>query len=218
MKPCIVCGGPKERGHQGSRICDTCRFSEERKEFLQKKESDRSKNRWYQEVRRRNNGAIPRRLKIRNDGFVWCKRCEDYLHPEKFNKVSNKNRGFSPGNHHPYSSYCSVCQKIYNRSRRLQLLYGLDLEDYEKILKFQNNVCYICQRNDFRYSLAVDHNHNTGEVRGLLCKGCNRDLLGALHDNIDALKRAIDYLENPPTGKMKEVGISFNGLLKQAGY
>lgn len=206
MKPCIFCGGEKERGNQGSRLCDTCRFSEERKQFLQEKQNDTSRKKWYAEIQRRKNGSMPRRLKVRDDGFVWCKRCEDYLSPEKFNKVKNEHKGFSAGNHHPYSPYCSVCQKVYNRDRRLQLLYNLNLEDYGKMLKFQNNVCYICRRNDFKYSLAVDHDHGTGEVRGLLCKGCNRDLLGALHDSVEALKRAIEYLENPPARRMKEAG------------
>lgn len=46
--------------------------------------------------------------------------------------------------------------------------------------------------------LAVDHDHRTGEPRGLLCKRCNHDLLGSGHDDIKFLYRAIAYLLFPP--------------------
>jgi hypothetical protein len=67
----------------------------------------------------------------------------------------------------------------------------------------QGGRCYICQRaTGARRRLAVDHNHATGEVRGLLCKPCNRDVLGHLRDNTEALQRAIDYLTNPPARRV----------------
>lgn len=196
MKPCIVCGGVKERGYQGSRLCFSCRSLPKRtEEFIQRE-------REYSRRRRRNSGIPERRKKIRDDGFVWCNECENYLPPIVFPNHSNKNKGMK--NHHRYAPYCKPCQKKYNRRRRLKNIYGLSLEKYDELLSFQNGVCFICHRNDFRYSLAVDHDHKTGEVRGLLCKGCNRDLLGALHDNIEALKRAIDYLENPPARRLQD--------------
>lgn len=46
-------------------------------------------------------------------------------------------------------------------------------ERYEEMLKAQNGVCAICQQPQARQSLAIDHNHKTGAIRGLLCNACN---------------------------------------------
>ncbi|WP_424923390.1 endonuclease VII domain-containing protein [Actinocrispum wychmicini] len=67
----------------------------------------------------------------------------------------------------------------------------------------QGGRCAICQRATGRGKrLAVDHNHATGEVRGLLCKPCNRDVLGHLRDDVSAFERAIVYLTDPPARRM----------------
>ena len=60
------------------------------------------------------------------------------------------------------------------------------------MLKIQNGKCAICgERKD--KTLVVDHNHKTGEVRGLLCGHCNH-VLGFAKDNINILNKMIDYL------------------------
>ena len=59
------------------------------------------------------------------------------------------------------------------------------------MLHRQNGVCAVCGVGG---KLHVDHDHETGLVRGLLCGSCNR-ALGLLKDNVDSLKMAIDYLE-----------------------
>ncbi|AXN53523.1 endonuclease VII [Gordonia phage Ronaldo] len=65
----------------------------------------------------------------------------------------------------------------------------------------QGGKCAICQRAiGKRRKLAVDHDHDTGEVRGILCQPCNFTVLGR-YDK-EALQRAIDYLENPPARKV----------------
>ena len=87
--------------------------------------------------------------------------------------------------------------------RYVEITYGITEAQYEAILKVQNGRCYICQRaTGARRRLAVDHNHATGEVRGALCKPCNRDVLGHLRDDVGALQRAIDYLTNPPARRV----------------
>jgi Recombination endonuclease VII len=78
--------------------------------------------------------------------------------------------------------YCDVCGK--RRLKRssinsaLKTQFGISLEDYEKILESQNGVCAICGggagRKNSRF--AVDHDHETGRVRGLLCLYCNTRL------------------------------------------
>lgn len=77
--------------------------------------------------------------------------------------------------------------------------YGITAEEYDAIRKAQGGKCYICQRaTGARRRLAVDHDHDTGYVRGLLCKTCNYRVLGHLRDDTEAFQRAIDYINNPP--------------------
>jgi hypothetical protein len=73
--------------------------------------------------------------------------------------------------------------------------YGITLEHYKSKLKEQNGVCAICLRQDSYFSLAVDHNHKTGKIRGLLCSQCNL-ALGKFNDNPEILNKAIIYLKN----------------------
>lgn len=76
-------------------------------------------------------------------------------------------------------------------------MYGITLEDYNEKLIEQNNKCKICnQENTFdRYGvLAVDHDHSTGKIRGLLCYKCNVGL-GNFNDNKQLLEKAINYLK-----------------------
>lgn len=61
----------------------------------------------------------------------------------------------------------------------LKKTYGLTVQQYDNILAEQNNSCAICEvEHTEEKRLAVDHNHDTGEVRGLLCYDCNRNLIG----------------------------------------
>ena len=57
----------------------------------------------------------------------------------------------------------------------LKYEYGITLDDYNKMFNEQEGKCAICQRhqNELKKILYVDHDHKTGEVRGLLCKNCN---------------------------------------------
>jgi hypothetical protein len=57
-------------------------------------------------------------------------------------------------------------------------MFGLDEEEYERLFKQQKGVCWFCKiRSDARQKrLAVDHDHRTGTVRGLLCGPCNTNL------------------------------------------
>lgn len=71
--------------------------------------------------------------------------------------------------------------------------YGLTLEDYAALEKVQKSLCAICLRPDNGIRLAVDHNHTTGKVRGLLCKRCNK-ALGGFRDDPSLISRAAEYL------------------------
>lgn len=87
---------------------------------------------------------------------------------------------------------------LRGRDTTLRSKFGISLKQFERLKAEQNDVCYICKGTDtYSENLAVDHCHTTGVVRGLLCRDCNR-ALGQLRDNIDYLKRAIEYLERTP--------------------
>lgn len=75
--------------------------------------------------------------------------------------------------------------------------YGITEEEYYIIFNNQNGCCKICKthQNKLKSSLHIDHNHNTGKVRGLLCGKCNQGL-GFFYDNIDLMEKAIEYLKN----------------------
>lgn len=71
------------------------------------------------------------------------------------------------------------------------------LDEYNVILDKQNGGCAICgaKKNKNGNALCLDHDHNTGKIRGILCHDCNTSL-GKFEDNVELLKRAIQYLEN----------------------
>lgn len=70
--------------------------------------------------------------------------------------------------------------------------YGITREQYNQMLEDQNYCCAICGKQN--NNLYVDHDHETGKVRGLLCSYCNRSLAG-LGDSLSGVLRAVKYLE-----------------------
>ena len=85
--------------------------------------------------------------------------------------------------------------------------YGLTPEQYWALYEAQGGVCYICERATGKTKrLAVDHSHESGYVRGLLCGICNK-ILGHLRDDWLAAYRLNMYLKYPPAfeviGKVK---------------
>lgn len=82
------------------------------------------------------------------------------------------------------------------REHWLRRNYQLTTDEYDEMLASQNGVCAICHEkctNGRR--LAVDHDHRTGKVRGLLCSKCNT-ALGGFRESEDLLQKAIRYLQN----------------------
>lgn len=106
---------------------------------------------------------------------------------------------------------CKPCRKEYNfaykvknkdriRNQTLIKEFGITAEQYDKMHDEQSGLCAICQNPEQalmfgnKMNLAVDHCHDTGAVRGLLCANCNRGI-GLLKDNPEWLRRAADYIE-----------------------
>lgn len=90
----------------------------------------------------------------------------------------------------------------YGRSYRLcprhsdhRVQYKLSEDNYIAMLGSPGgDTCDICVKPITEQVLVIDHDHRTGKVRGLLCNGCNV-LLGAAYDNVQTLRKAIEYLE-----------------------
>ena len=94
--------------------------------------------------------------------------------------------------------------KKYKEEHKLQVIrwkrdsvlrkYNLTQEEYDNMLKEQNNCCALCSESFGTENPHIDHDHNTGEVRGLLHGICNRGL-GCFKENKGKLSLAIKYLE-----------------------
>jgi hypothetical protein len=76
--------------------------------------------------------------------------------------------------------------------------FKLTVEKWATILGYQEGKCAICSHALIKAN--TDHDHKTGEVRGLLCARCNR-ALGRFGDSLELLRSAVAYLENPPARK-----------------
>lgn len=99
-------------------------------------------------------------------------------------------------------SECKECTKLFKANNPeikaghlLKWRYGISLDDYLSLLKKQNNSCAICGTSacESGNKFSVDHNHLTGQVRGLLCNPCNNGL-GRFRDNPEIIKTAYQYL------------------------
>jgi len=114
------------------------------------------------------------------------------------------------GNKRGVHSQCKPCHIRLNkeamRRRRadgrehgalIQRKYGISTEDWQKMHDQQHGACAVCGRS-CRFNpggrLSVDHDHETGKVRGLLCRHCNV-AIGYMDDSSELLRRAADYLE-----------------------
>lgn len=88
-------------------------------------------------------------------------------------------------------------EKFRAATRRSALLrlYGITPEIYDAMLKEQMGLCAICKHASMDGTrLTVDHDHDTGQVRGLLCRSCNR-ALGLFRDKVENLAAATTYLK-----------------------
>ena len=95
-------------------------------------------------------------------------------------------------------SRCKACASMASHAARLEKTYGIDEAEYARIWELQGGRCAICRNRPATIRFAVDHDHQTEDVRGILCKRCNHDLLGGAHDSVAMLWRAIEYLLFPP--------------------
>lgn len=84
-----------------------------------------------------------------------------------------------------------------DRSNYLLRVFGITEGDYNFLFKQQCGKCAVCGKSasNFKYRLSIDHDHFTGEIRGLLCVPCNRYVIGRNRKGLNFLKSAYEYLE-----------------------
>ena len=96
--------------------------------------------------------------------------------------------------------------KTKARDSLLKRCFGITLEEYGKMLENQGDVCAICGGSPDAKGkeFAVDHDHNTGKIRALLCRGCNVGI-GNLKDDPELLEKAAAYIRaNREAGAVTE--------------
>jgi hypothetical protein len=111
------------------------------------------------------------------------------IDPEKFKKYGRSYRA-------------NFSDKI--RAQKIKKLYGIDFEDWVALFESQDKKCAICKMSEPGIKgWQTDHNHETKEVRGILCTSCNNGL-GRFKDNPGVLLRAADYLRNHEFTRFEE--------------
>ena len=145
---------------------------------------------------------------LRLKGLKFCPMCKETKNLSSFYTSGLSNRG--------YASHCIICanqigknrhkllpeekKDYYKRNKRttrnaiLKREFGITIEDYEALFKSQNGLCAICGELETRKALAVDHNHKTKIIRGLLCGRCN-PAVGYLKDDPNLARKLAEYLE-----------------------
>ena len=123
--------------------------------------------------------------KQRKDGLArYCKSC--------------RSKEYHENKHRWYSTSDTERNRIYWLDRKYWTKYRIRYADALKMLEEQKGICAICPSTiGFKIKksgISVDHDHETGKVRGLLCFNCNAGL-GQFRDNLNSLQSAIEYLK-----------------------
>jgi hypothetical protein len=129
-------------------------------------------------------------------GRRWCAGCQTFV----------RLADCGPG-----ASRCATCTARSAQDSYLTRTYTwhgrpFTAADYDLLWRRQGGRCYICRRRSVSKRLAVDHDHNSTNVRGLLCPGefgCNFAILGNIKD-LAMARRIVEYLENPPADRWLE--------------
>lgn len=122
-----------------------------------------------------------------------CSKCGMTKPPSGFYKCVGGKDGLA--------TICKECVFLRSQDRYLMDKYGITSEQYNAMLKEQGGVCWICRSEEREFPfrrgesrrLVVDHCHETGVVRGLLCSLCNTAIGGLKHDPT-IVARAAEYL------------------------
>lgn len=121
------------------------------------------------------------------DDTAWCAACQSFRDDVDFAKNATT---------------CRSCSSAKAHGAMIEKTYGLTAEEYDMLLERQGGKCAICRAKPKSQRLAVDHDHKTGAVRGLLCSRCNHELMGAAWDSKAMATALWHYINTPPaTGR-----------------
>lgn len=125
-----------------------------------------------------------------------CKRLEYQQNKEQRSKKAKENYWKNPQIARERANKYRKAFPNKVKSTKLMQEFGLSYEEYVSKLEAQNYSCAICDKHEsnFTFKLAVDHDHESGKIRGLLCSNCNNGL-GRFHDDLNKLQNAIEYLK-----------------------
>lgn len=126
-----------------------------------------------------------------------CSTCKEEKDTSAFHPHKSRKDGLQTSCKACANSRRGKYDPVANRRKELNRLYGLTLDAYDRMVAQQGGRCAICgsPEADGKWKrFHVDHDHETGRVRALLCNGCNRGL-GFFQDKPEALRAAADYLE-----------------------
>lgn len=181
-KPCKACGTLKVGQ---SKFCEDCRRDRTPSVQLTNEPA-------WQERQRTRDQRPKRRPADGPEGMWWCSGCRMWLSPRWFLLLKDIRAG------RPEPLACRACRSARGHAARLKSEFGMTPEHYADLLDLQEGGCAICDGRPVTERLAVDHDHETGEVRGLLCSKCNMELLGGIRHSHRLASRAALYLISPP--------------------
>jgi hypothetical protein len=133
-----------------------------------------------EELRRKRSKSI---VALAPAGTSWCAGCQSFRDLEDFSKGATA---------------CRACSSARSHAAMVAKTYGITSDDYATLLEAQEGRCAICGARPKSKRLAVDHDHKTGAVRGLLCSRCNHELMGAAWDSLAIASSLWHYMNTPP--------------------
>lgn len=141
---------------------------------------------------RRRLAMVPEELRVKRTktimalapaGTAWCAGCQSFRDHADFGKNGTT---------------CRACASARQHGAMVAKTYGLTAAQYDTLLRAQGGRCAICRAKPKSKRLAVDHDHKTGAVRGLLCSRCNHDLMGSAWDSMAMATALWHYMNTPP--------------------
>lgn len=137
--------------------------------------------------------------------FPWCMSCQG----EHYKEHRFQDESAEPNGHicpvddrvirgHRNRRYCSA--RCKEKASALRQTFGLDIVDYRRLVEDAAGKCPLCKRRPTEWH--VDHNHNTGEVTGVVCSACNVGALAFTYHDIEYAESVLAYLKETPAARL----------------